>query len=505
MRYLGKDINKGIGSDLKFSKQSFQTFKIEKSEFFKERLPKSTRLQKTIEKYEEDYEQVRELTLDVFTAAFKYHPILLDTNEMQSDYLFNHFAISTLLKDAKYKELRSMTRHDELSSLMVTELFMDKVMKIINEAKDKLEESLKEYKKAQKEAKEAYKKAKESGEIEDEKSLEEAKKILEKSREKLKEAYDKNVKRKVKKILGGVLNDAKGLHDTISNWGLGSDDSYQKMPYEDKVNMIDNLKNNPKLKKIALLAGKLTELFLEGEKAKTTKTRSNIEDVVMGNDIPRVLTSELMKLRHPTLKRQFYKSYNERKLLQHEYGGRVKKGKGPIVSMIDSSGSMMGENEIYAKATCMALLDIAKRQKRSFMAIHFDSGTSARNLKVNKFSKSNPYKITEVIDMIEYFGGGGTEFEPPLERARIEINEEKEFSKADVIMITDGCSAVGDSFLEDFLEWKDKKNVTLFSVLMDRGYASTSSLDEFSDKVTRIENLQEEGMGVARNLFSTLL
>lgn len=505
MRYLGKNTRNAISSDLKFSKQAFQTFEIERVEFFEEKLPKSTRLQKTIERHEENYEQVQELTLDVFTAAFRYHPVLLDINKIQNDYLFNFFAINTLLKDTKYKELRSMTRHDELSSLMVTELFMDKVMSIIEESKIEYEKALNEYKEAQEAAKEAYEKAKESGELEDESTLEEAKKILEEAQEKLKEVYNKQAKRKVKKALNTVLNDSKGLHETISNWGLGSDGSYQKLSYEEKVNMLDKLKNNPKLKKIALLAGKLTEIFLEGEKAKTKRTRSNIEDVSMGDDIPRVLPSEMIRLRHPILRKQFYKSYSEKRLLQHEYGGNVKKGKGPIVAMVDSSGSMSGENEVYSKATCMALLDVAKRQKRSFLVIHFDSHIAARNLKVNRFSKSSPYKITEVIDMAEYFGGGGTEFEPPLERAMIEVNEEKEFSKADVIMITDGCSAVRDSFLKEFLTWKAKKNVTVFSVLMDRGYSSTSSLDEFSDKVTQIDNLQEQGMGVARNLFSTLL
>lgn len=504
MRYLGRKLSKSISSDVKFSNHSFQTMKLDRQEFFEERLPKSTRLQQTIEKYEEDYEQVYELALDVFTAAYRYNPILLDRNKIAYDYLLNHAAIESLLKETKYKELRSMTRHDELASLMVTELFMEKVMKTIEDVREEYEKKLKEYKKAKKAAKEAYKKAKEEGEIKD-LTLEEVKKALEEAQEELEEAYKKNVKRTVKKALNEVINDQKGTHEMISNWGLGSDPSYQKLPYEQKMQMLDKLKNSKKLNKIALLAGKLTEIFLEGEKAKTKRTRSHIEDVVMGDDIPRVLPSELMRLRHPTLKKQFYKNYNEKRLLQHEYGGQVKKGKGPIVAMVDCSGSMSGENEIYAKATCLALLDVAKRQKRSFLVIHFDSGVSARNLKVNRFSKSSPYKISEVIDMAEYFGGGGTQFEPPLERAMIEVNEEKEFSKADVIMVTDGCSAVRNSFLKEFLSWKSKKTVTVFSVLMDRGYSSTSSLDEFSDKVTQIENLEREGMDVARNLFRTLL
>ena len=85
-----------------------------------------------------------------------------------------------------------------------------------------------------------------------------------------------------------------------------------------------------------------------------------------------------------------------------------------------------------------------------------------------------------------------------------EINKEKEFSKADLIMITDGNSAISDRFLKDFLDWKHKKNVNIFSILVDKGWASTATLNEFSDKVETIDNIDSKGNHVARSLFSTL-
>lgn len=505
MRFLGKDIGNRIDQEIKLSKNCFRTFSIESKEFFEEILPKSSRLTKVIEQNEESYEQVRELSLDVFTAAYRYNPSLLNPNEVKSDYLLNYFAITTLLKDLKYKELRNMTRHDDLASLMVVEIFMGEMMKLIKEGKQKYQKALEEYKKAQQELQEAYEEAKKSGKLEDERTLEEVKDILEKAKKDLEKAYKENIERKVKRAINHTLKGAEGVQDTISNWGLGSDPSYQRLPYEDKLGMLDKLRNNKKLKKIALLAGRLMDVFMQGEKCKTKRTKNHVKGVELGNDIPRTIPSEMMRLRHPVLKKQFYKSYREKRLMQHEYGGTAKKGKGPIVAMIDSSGSMSGDSEIYAKAVCMALLDVAKRQKRGFQVIHFDSGVSSKNLKVNKFSKSNPYKISEVIDMAEYFGGGGTQFEPPLQRAMDEVNDEKEFSKADIIMITDGCSAITDSFKEKFLEWKKKKNITVFSVLINIGYATTKSLEEFSDQVKTLEDVKDEGMSVARSMFDTLL
>jgi uncharacterized protein with von Willebrand factor type A (vWA) domain len=504
MRFLGKTSNQSITDGIKLSKQCFKTFKIEADEFFEEILPKSSRLMKIIEDHKESYEQVWELSLDVFTAAYRYQPTLLDSNEMEGDYLLNYYAMKTLLKDPKYKELRSMTRRDDLASLMVTELFMEQLMEVIEEGKAKLEEALEAYEKAKKELREAYEEAKESGEIK-EKTLEEVKEALKEAKDELEEIYKQNIERKVKKAIGLTLTDAKGVQDTIANWGLGSDDTYQRMPYEEKLNTLEKLRNNKKLKEIAKLAGKLTEIFLRGDKAKTKRTKSHIKGVELGDDIPKVIASEMMRLRHPVLKKQFYKSYREKRLMQHEHGGTAKLGKGPIVAMIDSSGSMSGDSEIYAKAVCMSLLEVAKKQRRAFMVIHFDSGVPSERLKVNRFTKSHPYKISEVIDMVEYFGGGGTEFEPPLKRAKNEVDEEREFSKADIIMITDGCSAISNSFKKEFLSWKAKKKVTVFSVLINLGYASDSSLKEFSDEIQILNDVQNEGSDVARRIFDTLI
>jgi len=154
----------------------------------------------------------------------------------------------------------------------------------------------------------------------------------------------------------------------------------------------------------------------------------------------------------------------------------------------------------------MTLLDMSRRQKRNFLVVHFDSGTRPENLHVNKFSKKSPYNVKEVIDLAEYFGGGGTEFEPPLNRARNEINEEAEFTKADIVMITDGCAPLGDKFVEDYNNWRKKKNITLFSILIDGGWSNTDTLKLFSDKVTSIEDLSgEQGFDVAKALVNHLV
>ena len=85
----------------------------------------------------------------------------------------------------------------------------------------------------------------------------------------------------------------------------------------------------------------------------------------------------------------------------------------------------------------MALLEVAIYQKRSFYCIHFDHTTNIKQLHTNEFPKNAPKNIMEIVDLAEYFSGGGTLFEPALTKARMLIDQQEAYSKADIIFITD--------------------------------------------------------------------
>ena len=131
-------------------------------------------------------------------------------------------------------------------------------------------------------------------------------------------------------------------------------------------------------------------------------------------------------------------------------------------------------------------------QKRNYFAIHFESEHDKTLLHTNEFLKTDPYNINEVLDLAEYFCGGGTLFHPALELAQDKINMEKEFSKADIIFITDGESTVSDEFAEQFRAWKKQKNVKkqlidemknseIFKTVMDR-FPDAELIDVNSNK-----------------------
>lgn len=151
----------------------------------------------------------------------------------------------------------------------------------------------------------------------------------------------------------------------------------------------------------------------------------------------------------------------------------------------------------------LVLLEIAREQKRDFYCVHFSSGWRQQNLHTNEFPKADPFNIEQLLDMAEYFEGGGTEFEPPLDLARTKIGTDKLYDKADIVFITDGESAVRDAWLKEFKEWKSSNKVNIYSVLIDSYDNSVATIRKFSDRVDKLSNVRESDHNddIALDLF----
>lgn len=253
-----------------------------------------------------------------------------------------------------------------------------------------------------------------------------------------------------------------------------------------KKKLAEKLVNNDHLRKIAELAGRFRRIALDKQKSKTKYGTDEISDITVGDDVARLIPSEMMKLCHPTMKYDFFKRYLERNLLQYQLRGREKEGRGPLIVCIDESGTMSGNRDVWAKAVAMALLHVAQRQKRRFFMIHYDANVTRTD---EFFGKADPL---EIIDAISHYTGGGTEFEEPLNMAFQMIHKGKDngYKKADIVFITDGQATVSDKFLEVFNMGKKIANFQVISVVID--YHDDSTVRSFSDKVIHVNRGQDE-------------
>jgi uncharacterized protein with von Willebrand factor type A (vWA) domain len=106
----------------------------------------------------------------------------------------------------------------------------------------------------------------------------------------------------------------------------------------------------------------------------------------------------------------------------------------------------------------------------------------------------------KVMALAEYFPGGGTDFETPLNAAR-ECVRQSRFKRGDIVFITDGECQVSPEWAENFRAEKEDLGFSLFSILIDVGSSSLGTLKEFSDKITTVSRLTSEGV---KDLFVKL-
>ncbi len=193
------------------------------------------------------------------------------------------------------------------------------------------------------------------------------------------------------------------------------------------------LKSDARLKQIALLAGRFKRIAASKRRQKLKHGADEISDIEQGADLGRLLPSELMQLTHRTRRLLLLKNLLERQVMQYQLIGNQPLGKGPLVVLLDKSGSMDGPRDVWATALALALLDQAHRERRSFALVAFDYRV--------KFEAV--VKPGEPLPEAALFTAcaGGTEIGDAVNRGLELVRQHQgQLRKADLVLVTDGGS-----------------------------------------------------------------
>ncbi len=216
--------------------------------------------------------------------------------------------------------------------------------------------------------------------------------------------------------------------------------------------------------------------------------KSDLHSVHLSNEISRVLPSELVKIGHPVLKKVFYSNLIDGKLVSYQLRGKnwvsgppKKKEKGPVVAMVDTSGSMNGAPEIISKAIILAISKKMLKESRDVKVILFSSVGQFEEIELTAKKRS----AKEFIEFLNMRFGGGTDFNTALEQG-IKSLEDEEFKGADLLFITDGLSSLTKrDVLERCGEIKKENNMKIYTLIIGNG--SSGGLEEVSDHTYFVE------------------
>jgi len=293
-----------------------------------------------------------------------------------------------------------------------------------------------------------------------------------------------------------VLDELDTAREDAESWSLHIGGGYQSSPGV-PIELGSRLARNPKLKRMAELIGRMRENARALRQKLYERSNAEMYEVGIGSDLSRLLPPELLSLRHPVLRADFARRFLEGELLMYTLRGHEAKGRGPMVVCLDGSSSMAGDKEIWSKAVTLTLLDIARRQRRRFRSICFASADTP--LQILDLNHGQPYAtdMQQVFQLAEYFPGGGTDFQKPLEAA-LGCLRQTPHKRGDIVFITDGECRVDPDWLGEFKRAKDSLGFSLFSILIDVGPSSLGALKGFSDKVTSVTQLTSD---VTRDIF----
>ncbi|MGE5060719.1 MAG: hypothetical protein ACM3N3_15870 [Betaproteobacteria bacterium] len=454
------------------------------------------------------------LLQDIFCLLFKYNINYVEERLVLASALLNEKFLRSIHQGAQYEFLREQTLLNEAHAGLSTLILGERLLALVREEKLLTRRDMRDLWDIQKQEEIVSQKIEEyenADTIPDDQMSEEGKKALEKAKQRMGgevqgaeallrqktqrlkedlEQIDAQAKNRLQAEAIKIAQELEDATEETATWGdtIGTG---QRTPPGQKLELGRRLAGNEKLKKLARMVGRMKFNALALRKKVFERSSEELLEVEQGDALHRLLPHELLSLHHPVLRKDFYRRFLDQELIQYSLRGVEEKGKGPMIVCLDGSSSMSGDKEIWSKAVTLTLLEIARKQRRLFRSICFSSAdTPLQTLDMNARDR---YEIETkaVMDLAEYFPGGGTDFQKPLDAA-LDCLRQSRFKKGDIVFITDGECQVDPQWAENFRDEKARLGFSLFSVLIDMGPASLGTLKEFSDRITTIRQLTGE-------------
>jgi uncharacterized protein with von Willebrand factor type A (vWA) domain len=477
------------------------------------------------EELNERYDYTTDLLADVFLGAYKAAPQVRDRAEMDPSRAVNHQVISTMVNSPEFTELRRETAGDAYAAAMAVLSQGEGLRAMLERAKD-AHDAAQQQAQAQQAAAEAAQQVSDAlaaageqvddeGTVPDEQAAAVAEAIeaaqaadaaaaaAAQTTEQALAGAQAGIRAAARQAMNEATENAREEAALMRSWGIGPG-QLERMDFDTRARLAQRLRSG-RLGRFAELIGRFRQMAL-GERARRVEhAPGELVGITLGDDLGRVIPSELSQLGVPALRPVFAAKYAEARLMLYDSIGEQFTGQGAIIACVDCSSSMHGQREAWAKACALALLDQARAAKRDFVGILF---SSASQLGTFRFPADQAYDIATVIEFAEAFFNGGTDFEAPLSAATELLDAEFNTAgraRGDIVLITDGNCDVHEDWMRQWNETKAALDFRTFGISIgDRGRATApgSVLDALCDNLRSLDDMTDTD--AAADLFRVI-
>ncbi|MGW4086297.1 VWA domain-containing protein [Streptomyces sp. NPDC004822] len=472
------------------------------------------------------HEGAADLLTDVFLAAYRARPRLRDPATLAPARLVNHCVLTSLMEPPEFAELQRTTAGDPYAaavSVLALAPALRRILEGADEAQSRAEEAGRAQLAAERAAAdvaEALRQA-DQGQV-DLGQVEPDSHALRQAAEAARAAAQQAMNTATQALAAAApglravshaaaaraATAARKEADLMRAWGVGPGQT-ERMPFAERLRLAERLSSSH-LAQWADLIGRFRQMA-RGERArKVEHTSGELIGVTLGNDLSRIVPSELAHLGLPELRAVFAARYAAGELMLYDSRGDQTSGRGAIIACVDTSHSMYEAGpggvtrEAWAKGCALALLDQARHARRDFVGILF---SAADKLQVFRFPADGPAPVERVLEFAETFLGGGTDYQRPLSAAADLLQQEFDDasrSRGDIVMITDDDCDVTETWMRQWRETKRRLGFRVFgaAVGVPPAAAAVSVLDALCDNLRSIEDLTD--VHAAADLFRVI-
>lgn len=471
---INQNVNQSVINTDKFDRRRFQ------------KLYSMSKGLQDLNNFENPFPTFGSLLSDIWASMYKMDPRLTDQNIIGQELQTNYSFMNRIMNDEQFKDYRDYTRLDDFASAISTVNFGKKTHEWLQQQRKHNKELDQRLQDVQRMQKQAEQQKRDQGPNNVNKTLQND---LQQATNRLQEVVDEalnnnnaSFQQAIHRAIQETKNTKESVKALMGGTKAGSGEAeLKKIPLRDQLKLADKISDNHKMKDVAEWAGRFKQIARKKQKSKYNKTISR-SGVTLGNDVDRLLPSELMLYKNEATKSDFLRRFSQKGVHQFDSRGRESLGKGPIILCLDQSGSM-NKLDSQSKGFALALMGIAKKQRRDFALIPFSTKAFIYLYKKGKISAS------DMLGLCERFIGGGTNFEIALEKAT-EVIGDSSFKRADIVFVTDGESNVSNRFLSSFEKQKQVKEFNVLSLLIG---AHSDKVDKFSDRVIQINDFTDQG------------
>lgn len=477
------------------------------------------RLNDSLTAREADLVTAPPLFQDAFLSFYQRQPNTVDRDALDAPYQPNRDIMTELMQTREWAEIRNAgTVGDDLTSAIATASVMDRVVKAIPSDRlrdmndlatlteqaekllrdaDTLDDLAGEYNAP--EMKDKADEARLESEVTTQ-LADEAGRRLQDGAEDVADA----VRRAARVAMTEAKAEVEALQAALEAFGgspgKGAGDGGGQTSAKDKLAVARRLRDNPKLQQLAIMVGRYVRIALAVQRERVVDEPAEISSVKTGNDLAHVLPSEMALLGDEATEDIFYYRFAEAKLMQYEVSSNEKLGRGPLIVVTDESSSMRtplgnATRDLWAKAVALALLSVARKQRRDFAWLHFGSHSEYKH-DAFKCGQATP---SQAIAAADHFFNGGTSYARWME-ASMEMVSSSKHDRADVVLLSDGEADV--TALETrWAALRKSRQMRCYAVLIGDELSAGRTLAKIADKVFTVADLAGEG-DVLRSVFS---